>query len=81
MAYLAAAAPTPLLLNRHPRPPKKKVVEEFVKKVEIECPSDFGDSLTDFSCYLSIVLWFIVRRLLLGRGKSEQDYPSYFKTT
>ena len=50
-------------------------------KVTVECPSDFGDLLTDFSCYLSIVLWYIVRRLPLGRGKSEQDYPSYFKTT
>ena len=39
------------------------------------------DLLTYFSCYLSIVLWYIVRRLPLGRGKSEQDYPSYFKTT
>ena len=45
----------------------------------IECPSNFGDLLTDFNCYVSIVhvRWLIARPLPPSRERSVQDYPSY----
>ena len=44
---------------------------------KIECPSNFGDLLTDFNCYVSIVRWLIARPLPPSRERSVQDYPSY----
>ena len=43
----------------------------------VECPSNFGDLLTDFNCYVSIVRWLIARPLPPSRERSVQDYPSY----
>ena len=43
----------------------------------LECPSNFGDLLSDFNCYVSIVRWLIARPLPPSRERSVQDYPSY----
>ena len=40
----------------------------------VECPSNFGDMLTDFNCYVSIVRWLIARPLPPSRERSVQDY-------
>ena len=53
-------------------------VESVVSLVSVvECPSNFGDLLTDFNCYVSIVRWLIARPLPPSRERSMQDYPSY----
>ena len=43
----------------------------------VECPSNFGDLLTDFELLCYIVHWLIARPLPPSRERSVQDYPSY----
>ena len=43
----------------------------------VERPSNFVDLLTDFNCYISIVLWFIARLLPPSRERSVKNYLSY----
>ena len=36
-------------------------LKRYYTAIAVECPSNFGDLLTDFNCYVSIVRWLIRR--------------------